>query len=435
MIARLKSSIEQFIIIPQVLKWFAIACLVGLLSGSASGIFLLWLEWATEFRDNHLWLIALLPLGGFGVGLLYHWIGKSVEGGNNLIIDEIHEPKATIPIRMTPLVLFGTVATHFFGGSAGREGTALQMGGSLADQLSSPFKMDQEDRRTLLMAGISAGFASVFGTPLAGAIFGLEVLAIGRMKYSAIFPCFVAAIVGDQVTRAWGVHHTVYSISVVPAFTAQGLIFAIIAGACFGVVGMLFATATHKLSAWFKKHIKYGPLRPFVGGIVVATMVAILRTTKYIGLGIPTIVESFHKQLPPWDFIGKFVFTVITLGAGFKGGEVTPLFYIGATLGNALSYVLPLSPNLLTGMGFVAVFAGAANTPLSSTLMAIELFGDKPGVFMGIACVASYLFSGHAGIYHAQRVEHHKHRNKNNSEPLGLGSSLPVSKQKGTPHE
>ncbi len=410
MLSKLKQPNQQFLVIAQVIRWLIIASTVGVLSGSASAIFLLSLDWATHMRDSHIWLIALLPLGGLLVGWLYQWLGKSVERGNNLVIDEIHDPKAVIPLRMTPLILFGTVVTHFFGGSAGREGTALQMGASLADQLSHPLKMDAEDRRTLLMAGISAGFASVFGTPLAGAIFGLEVLAIGRMKYSAIFPCFVAAIIGDQTTLAWGVHHTSYSISSVAPLNTSGFLLAIVAGACFGVVGMIFSMATHEIGSLFKKHISFAPLRPFVGGVIIAAMVWISGTTKYIGLGIPTMVEAFQRQLPPWDFAAKIVFTTITLGAGFKGGEVTPLFFIGATLGNALSYVLPLAPSLLTGMGFVAVFAGAANTPLSSTLMAIELFGDKGGVFMGIACVVSYLFSGHVGIYHAQRVAHRKFR-------------------------
>ena len=314
--------------------------------------------------------------------------------------------------------------THFFGGSAGREGTALQMGASLADQLSFPLKMDEEDRSTLLMAGLSAGFSSVFGTPLAGAIFGLEVLAIGRINYKAIFPCFVAAVIGDQVTHAWNVNHTVYSMSAIPPVTVSGLLYAILAGVCFGITGMLFAKTTHQIGALFKKYIEYAPFRPLLGGGIVAALVGIIGTTKYIGLGIPTMIESFQKQLPPWDFAGKFLFTVITLGAGFKGGEVTPLFYIGSTLGNALSYLLPLPPSLLTGMGFVAVFAGAANTPLSSTLMAIELFGDKAGVFMAIACVVSYLFSGHTGIYHVQRVVNRKHRELKSARPLGEFSSL-----------
>jgi H+/Cl- antiporter ClcA len=258
------------------------------------------------------------------------------------------------------------------------------------------------------MAGLSAGFASVFGTPLAGAVFGLEILAIGRMKYEAIFPCFIAALVANQVTLEWGIHHTAYFISYAPSLNAVGILAAIAAGICFGSVGMIFSEGTHRVSALFKQHIKFSPFRPLVGGIIVALLVFALGTTKYIGLGIPTMVNSFQLQLPPWDFAAKLIFTVITLGAGFKGGEVTPLFFIGAALGNTLGYILPLPFPLLAGMGFVAVFAGAANTPISSTLMAIELFGGKSASFTAIACVVSYLFSGHSGIYRSQKMGHRK---------------------------
>ncbi len=402
------ARLEQIVILPRLLLWSALSIAVGALAGTASAFFLAWLDWATHWRETHVWIIALLPVGGLFVGWIYHRFGKSVEGGNNLIIDEIHDPKAVIPLRMTPLVLLGTVATHFFGGSAGREGTAVQMGASLADQLNRPLRLAPGDRTILLMAGISAGFAAIFGTPLAGAVFGLEVLAIGRLRYDALYPCFIAAAVGHLVTLAWGAHHTEYSVGAVPALSSMGIIAAILAGAAFGTMGMIFSTTTHALSKLFKRRIAYPPLRPFFGGILVAAGVWELGTTKYIGLGIPTIVESFRVPLPFQDFFLKYAFTVVTLGAGFKGGEVTPLFFIGAALGNSLAYVLPLPLPLLSGMGFVAVFAGAANTPLASTLMALELFGGQAGLYAGLACVASYLFSGHAGIYHSQRIGHGK---------------------------
>ena len=400
---------EQLTLLPYLLKWVLISVAAGLLAGTASAVLLASLEYATVTREAHQWLIALLPVAGFGVGLLYKYFGKSVEAGNNLLIDEIHDPKAVIPFRMTPLVLLGTFLSHLFGGSAGREGTALQTGASLADQLTRPLGLDPHDRRVLLMSGISGGFASVFGTPLAGAVFGLEVLSIGRLRYDAILPCFLTAIVADRVTLLWGIHHTLYRIPVIPTPDAIGLLTAVLAGIVFGITGMLFAASTHRISGLGKKWSSYAPLRPVAGGVVVATAVFALGTTKYIGLGIPTIVAAFAGPLPPWDFAGKFVFTAVTLGMGFKGGEVTPLFYIGATLGNALGYVLPLPLPLLAGMGFCAVFAGAANTPLASTLMAMELFGAEAGVYAGIACVVAYVFSGHAGIYRAQRIGQAKH--------------------------
>lgn len=407
-IHKLSAAREQLMMLPFLGRWVALATVVGGLSGSASALFLWSLELATDTRLAHPWLLWLLPVGGFVVGWLYLLFGQSVEGGNNLLIDEIHDPKKVIPLRMAPLVFLGTVATHLFGGSAGREGTSVQMGGALADQLTHFVRLDSEERRVILMTGISAGFSSVFGTPLAGAIFGLEVLAVGRLRYDALLPCFVGAIVGDLTTRAWGIHHTEYVIASMPPANAVHILLVIAAGAVFGVAGMLFAEGTHATSALFKKAFKFAPLRPFAGGILVALAATLIGTPQYLGLGIPTIVDAFHHQLPWYDFLGKAGFTILTLGSGFKGGEVTPLFYIGATLGNALSHILPLAAPVLAGLGFVAVFAGAANTPIASTVMAIEIFGPQIGAYAAIACVVSYLFSGHTGIYRAQRIGHAK---------------------------
>ena len=412
------------------LRWSPIAALAGGMGGTASAVLLVSLTWATDTRESHKWLIALLPISGLLVGAMYNYLGTSVEAGNNLILDEVHDPRRTIPVRMTPLILIGTVMTHLFGGSAGREGTAIQTGASLADQIGKPFRMDARERRVLLMCGISAGFASVFGTPLAGAIFGLEVLAFGTIGYDAIAPCFLAAFLGDFTTRAWGVQHTVYQVTDVPSLRAFGFLWAAIAGAAFGLVGMGFAKITHAVTRFLRRYVRWSPLRPCIGGILVALGVLALGTTKYIGLGIPTIQAAFGPRHDPQDWTLKLLFTVVTLGAGFKGGEVTPLFFIGATLGNSLAYVLPLPSSLLAAMGFVAVFAGAANTPIASTLMAVELFGAEAGAYASIACVVSYLFSGHAGIYNSQRVGRSKHHANAAEEGLSLAE---VARLRGHP--
>ncbi len=390
--------------ISELVKWLAIGWTIGSLAGTASAALLATLEWATAWREAHRWIIWLLPLGGLLSGLVYHQWGRNVEAGNNLLLAEIHHPQATIPLRMALLVFIGTTIAHLFGGSAGREGTAVQMGAALAERVAVLFRLGARDRRIILMAGISGGFASVFGTPLAGMLFGLEVLAFGKFRYEGLFPCAIAAIVGDRVTLAWGLHHTLYPIPQIPQMTMQRLLAAIVVGGLFGLTARVFAQLTDRIGSYFKAKISYPPLRPAVGGILVAIAVAAVGTTKYIGLGIPTIVSAFTTQLPPGDFAAKIGFTALTLGAGFKGGEVTPLFYIGATLGNALAPLAPLPAPLLAGMGFVGVFAGAANTPVAATVMAIELFGAAVGSYAGIACIVSYLCSGHTGIYRAQRV-------------------------------
>ncbi|GLB53094.1 voltage-gated chloride channel membrane protein [Neptunitalea chrysea] len=402
------TSIEQIPSLVYLCKWLLICAIIGVLAGSASAALLESLHWATEYRESHKWIIALLPIGGLIVGLVYHYFGTSVVKGNNQLLEEFHSPNKIIPFKMAPLVLFGTVMTHLFGGSAGREGSAVQMGGAIADQFTKWFKLNKDDRKIVIVVGVSAGFASVFGTPLAGAIFALEVMVLGRMRYDALFASVLAGVIADYACKMWPVHHTHYGVENVPGIAPDTLIYAIVAGLVFGLGGLAFSKLTHFFTVLFKK-LNYPPLRPLIGGAVVAMAVYLIGTTKYIGLGVPTIVAAFDADLPWYDFAAKLVFTAFTLGAGFKGGEVTPLFYIGATLGNALIWILPLPTDLLAGMGFVAVFAAATNTPIACTVMAIELFGAKGAVYFGIACVVAYMFSGHSGIYSSQIVGSPKH--------------------------
>jgi len=385
------------------LRWMGISAVIGLLAGSASALLIYSLQIATALREAHHWLIALLPLAGFAVGMVYHLLGGKTERGNTLILEEIHDPQDTIPLRMMPLILLATFTTHLFGGSAGREGTALQTGASLVDQLTRPLRLDGAQRRLLLMAGLSAGFGSVFGTPLAGAVFGMEVLGFGRLLTPAIGPCILAAYIGDRVTRGWNIHHEVYRIASLPVLSFKSIAASLIAGVAFGLMAMVFSYAVHHFSATAKRLIPFAPLRPAIGGIAIAAAIFALGTTRYIGLGLPVIADSFTAILPRYDFAMKAIFTIVTLGFGFKGGEVTPLFFVGATLGNALSAVLPLPSSLLAAMGFVAVFGGAAKTPISSILVAYELFGPVPACFAALACLTSYYCSGRLGIYPTRR--------------------------------
>ena len=387
-------------------QWLGLGAVVGILSGSASAIFLILLDLATEYRDAHLWLLALLPLAGFCIGYVYHHYGANSVQGNNLLLEELYKTKNPIPLRMTPLVLFGTIITHLFGGSAGREGTAVQMGGSLADQLQKwfPVSIDPEDRRILLICGVAGGFASVFGTPLAGAIFSLEWMLTRQFRWKSFFPAFWAAFVSDWVCEwAWGVGHTAYSIPEIPAHTFSNLMWIIPAGIAFGLAAWLFAQVGHRIGAFFKKHITYPPLRPVIGGVVLAAVFYASGAFEYAGLGVSRIVEAFESPLPSYDFLAKIGLTGLTLGSGFKGGEVTPLFFTGATLGNALSAWIPLPLALLAGCGFVAVFSGATNTPIACTVMGMELFGYEAGVFLGLACLVAYLASGRNSIYSSQK--------------------------------
>lgn len=391
--------------IPLIAKWLFICVLVGIFSGCASAFFLVALEWVTQYRENHSWIIWLLPMGGLSIGLVYHYYGKEVVKGNNLLLEEYENPQKVIPFKMAPMVLISTLITHLFGGSAGREGTAVQMSGAIADQFTKLFQLNNSDRKTLIILGISAGFASVFGTPLAGAIFALEVLYFSKISLKSSLLSFLVAYIAYFTVEILQVKHTHYSIPEIPEITITNLFWISIVGVLFGLAAMLFSRTTHFWGKSFSKIIAYPPLRPFVGGLILVVAIYFIGTTKYIGLGVPMIVESFSTPNASYDFLLKILFTGFTLGAGFKGGEVTPLFFVGATLGSALSLVIPLPIALLAGMGFVAVFSGATHTPIACTVMGMELFGIESGVFIGLACLIAYFSSGSVGIYHSQIVK------------------------------
>ena len=400
-----------------VARWAALGTVTGVAIGSAVALFLWTLDRVTQLRFENPWLLWWLPAAGLLVGVLYHWLGRSIEGGHNLIMDEIHGPGGGVPARMAPLVLVATMITHLFGGSAGREGTAVQMGGSMASVLTRRLGLDVVSTQTLLTAGIAAGFGAVFGTPLAGAVFALEVLAIGRVEHKSLIPCLIASIAGDLTCSTWGIHHTAYHVASLQdaGFAQLDLTLigkSVVAGVVFGLASSLFAEATHRLGHLSKRVIRWPVLRPVVGGLLIIGLTYAVGSRDYLGLGVTSpdphgvsIVSSFNAGgATPWSWLWKVVFTAVTLGFGFKGGEVTPLFFIGATLGNVLAMLLHAPVDLFAALGFVAVFAGATNTPLACTLMGVELFGGASVSYVAIACFFGYLFSGHSGIYLSQRI-------------------------------
>ncbi len=404
-------------------RWLGYITLLSVATGSLVALFLWLLDRVTLLRWQHPWLLYLLPVAGVGIYFVYKLWGKNSSAGNNLIINELHSPGAGIPTRMGPLVLVTTIVTHLFGGSAGREGTALQIGGSIAHRIARWLGLSIPHAQLLLLAGIAAGFGAVFGTPLTGAIFALEVVTVGRIRHHALLPCLLASVLADATCTAWGIHHTSYHIAPGAISSLLSVRLADIgkialAGAMFGIVGYLFAWLTEQIRHHSHTLIpRHQWLIPALGGLLIIALTYICGTTHYLGLGVTastphgiSIVNAFQPSgVHTFSWLWKLIFTAITLGMGFKGGEVTPLFFIGAALGNTLAPLLHLPPDLLAGLGFIAVFAAATNTPLASTLMGVELFGGQYVLNYAVACYAAYYCSGHSSIYGTQRIAINKY--------------------------
>lgn len=386
-------------------RWIFLAALTGTLAGLSAFVFLFLLDWATTMRLQNPLLIWGLPVAGLGIGWLYHRVGRDVAGGHALILDEIHEPQKWIPLSIVPLILFSTVVTHLFGGSAGREGTVVQMGAALSEKVSRLFRVPLLERKILLMAGMGAGFGAAIGTPWAGAIFGLEVIAVGSLSSFAWLECLVAAWVAYGVTIFLNAPHSRLPLLEIPALELSTLLWVAVAGMIFGLAARTFVTVTHAVEWAFNKSIGFAPLKPFFGGIALVALYALEGSDRFAGLGFPLIQQALQSpagfDLP----ILKGVFTALTVGTGFKGGEFVPLVFIGTTLGSALSAILPVSFSLLAALGFAAVFGGAANTPLACTIMVMEIFGYRIGPFALVACCMSYCLSGPYGLYQSQRIK------------------------------
>ncbi|MCO5217408.1 MAG: chloride channel protein [Thermomicrobiales bacterium] len=388
---------------------------IGVASGCASAAFLVILKLATDFHTDHPWMLYGLPLAGVVTAWLYNGYGRIAARGNNLLLDQIHaaDDVNRVPLRMLPLVLIATVLTHLFGGSAGREGTAVQMGGAIAGGFARTLGLSSAHLKVMLMCGISGGFSGVFGTPMAGTVFSMEVVAIGSMRYDALIPCLISALLADLTVRSLGVHHGIYTVtSGFPEISIRLVCLVAIAAIAFGLASLLFAEATAFIEHHAKSLIGNPVLRAAVGGLAVVFVTLLLGTSIYNGLSLPLLSDCFSGgPVPTFAFLAKLLLTALTLGVGFKGGEVTPLFVIGATLGVTLAGPLGLPPDMLAALGFVAVFAAAANTPIACVVMGAELFGvgGSSIILFGVVVFIAYTISGHHGIYHSQKILVSKH--------------------------
>ncbi|WP_088105677.1 chloride channel protein [Halalkalibacter urbisdiaboli] len=408
------------------IKWLFWGSLVGVFVGTTTSFLLHTNDLLGKTREANSWLILLLPLGGVVIGYLYHNYGKKSSEGNNLLYEGV-QGKAQMLLRTGPLVYIGTFLTVLLGGSTGREGAALQMGGSIAEGLNRLFQISKIDQKIVLMSGISGGFGAAFGTPITGAVFGMEVVALGKMKYEGIVPCFTASLVGHLSTKIWGVKHEHFIIEKVPELTAGTAFKIIVVAILFGLISVAYCQLRHMIQRTSTTYIGNPMVIGFIGGIAIVILTFIIGSKDYLGRGIETISASFTGDVPMFAFLAKLIFTAITMGTGFVGGEAIPLFFMGATLGNTLSPIMDLPISFLAALGLVAVFCGGANTPIASIFLGIEMFDGKGMEYFLMVCLISYLTSGHHGLWPSQQI--FKPKSRLFSLPVGQSIST-VEKNK-----
>lgn len=404
-------------------KLLFLTALGGLIMGVVSKVFLDTLSLVSLFRETHDYILFLLPFVGMLTAFVYKNYGKGSQRGNNLIIDSIYKD-SHVPLRMSLFTFVFTVLTHLSGGSAGREGTAVQIGGTITNKLAELFKIDSNDRKILVMSGISAGFGSVFGTPLAGTFFGMEMCFVGKLSYEALLPCFVAAYTSDFITETLGVVHSSHGIVAVPQLTPYVLFVTIIASTSFGITGKYFSVFIRFLKKTYAKIIKNYVLRALLSSTVILFIILAFNLTKYEGLSTWLIDEGFEGNVHFYDPFAKLVLTCMTLGAGFQGGEVTPLFDIGASLGGLIGQLTDVEPSLLAALGLISVFGCATNTPITTIMLGIEMFGTKAVPYYITASLISYYVSGHNGIYQSQIIYTPKFEYLNEHNNLSLEEIL-----------
>lgn len=390
-------------------KWIAVAAAVGIVIGVVGVAFHLSVEKATELRVEYPWLLWLLPFGGAAIVQLYKRAGMEKDGGTNYVLEAVRSNDA-LNIKTAPLIFVSTVITHLFGGSSGREGAALQIGGSIASFMGNKIKLDEKDQRIITMCGMSAGFSALFGTPLAAVVFAMEVVSVGVMYYSAVVPCVVSAIMGAYIASLFGIEPTAFAIiGEIPSLSIMMLIKTAFLGLLCAGVSMLFCLILKKVHHLYDK-IPNRTLTAFIGGLLVIALTYIVGTRDYNGAGMDVINRAVSGEAAPEAFLLKMIFTALTLGAGFKGGEIVPTLFVGATFGTTAGRLIGLNPSLGAGIGMAALFCGVTNCPMTSLILSIELFGAEGMIYYAVACAVAYRLSGYYGLYSAQKIMYSKHR-------------------------
>lgn len=403
---KIKHNLERLTIS---VKWVIFAIISGVVIGSIGTLFYFCLDKVTRLRAENPWLILLLPLGGLAIVGAYHLLHDEKDTGTNLVISSIHSGD-NLPLRMAPLIFGATLITHLFGGSSGREGAALQLGGSIGNEIGKLFRFNEKDKHIITMCGMSAAFSALFGTPMAAAIFSMEVVSVGIMYYAALVPCVIAALIAHGIAGFFGTEPEFFLLDNIPAFTAgSGIKISILAALC-ALVSILFCVLLHMSEHFYKKVFPNPYLRILAGGCIVVALTFLAGSQRYNGSGISLIGPCMEGDVAPEMFLMKMLFTALTLGAGFKGGEIVPSFCIGGTFGCLFGSLIGLSPSLCTAAGMTAVFCGVTNCPITSLLISFELFGYEGMPYFLLTVAFSYMLSGYYGLYHSQKIMYSKYK-------------------------
>lgn len=390
-------------------KWVIFAILSGIIVGSAGTLFYFGMSVVTLMRTKNPWLIFLLPIGGLIIVGSYRLLHDEKDTGTNLVLSAIHSGDE-LPLRMAPLIFLSTLITHLFGGSAGREGAALQLGGSIGNGLGRLFRFDEKDKHIMIMCGMSAAFSALFGTPMAAAIFSMEVVSVGIMHYAALVPCVISSLIAHAIATGFGVSEELFLIDSLPAFTLWSALWISLLAILCALVSILFCIMLHQSEQLYKRFFQNPYVRVFVGGCLIIVLTLLVGDQSYNGTGIQIIERCMDGSVRPEAFLLKMIFTAVTLGAGYKGGEIVPSFFTGAAFGCLFGNLTGFSPTLCTAVGMTAMFCGVTNCPITSLLISFELFGYDGMPYFLLSVAFSYMLSGYYGLYHSQKIVYSKYK-------------------------